>query len=146
VIRPAAAADLAALSGLWQQYRTETDDPRLPDQEAWRRWILPRLSAGDVRVGLVDRRIAAYAAWQVTALDAAGDRDLQIVELYVHPDGRGQRIGSGLLARAIDAARQRGCVQAVLTSNVRAEAVQAMALPFGFDLSGEALVLPLCQR
>jgi len=144
VIRPAAAADLPALHALWVRYREETGDDGGRDAGAWEHWMLPRISAGDVRVGLVERRIAAYVAWQaVTA--SPGPRDLRIVELYVHPDGRGQRIGSGLLARAIDAARQRACGRAVLASNVHDQAVRSLAEPFGFALDGEALVLPLRQ-
>lgn len=144
MIRPAAAADLPALRLLWERYREETGEDADRDAGAWEHWMLPRISAGDVRVGLVERRITAYVAWQaVTA--PPGPRDLRIVELYVHPDGRGQRIGSGLLARAIDAARQRACGRAVLASNVRDEAVRSLAEPFGFALVDEALVLPLRQ-
>jgi len=143
VIRPAAAADLPALRALWERYREEADGLQ-EDPVAWEHWMLPRISAGDVRVGLVERRVSAYVAWQAVRADA-GPRDLRIVELYVHPDGRGQRIGSGLLARAIDAARQRSCGRAVLTSNVHDDAVRAFAVPFGFALDGDALVLPLRQ-
>ncbi|MFM7246788.1 MAG: N-acetyltransferase family protein [Actinomycetota bacterium] len=144
MIRPAAAADLPALRVLWDRYREETGEGADRDADAWGQWMLPRISAGDVRVGLVERRVAAYVAWQaVTA--PPGPRDLRIVELYVHPSGRGQRIGSGLLARAIDAASQRACGRAVLTGNVHDEAVRSLAEPFGFALDGEALVLPLRQ-
>ncbi len=143
MIRPAAAADLPALRALWERYREEAGGLQ-EDPAAWQQWMLPRISAGDVRVGLVERRVAAYVAWQALPV-ADGPRDLRIVELYVHPDGRGQRIGSGLLARAIDAARQRSCGRAVLTSNVHDGAVRAFAVPFGFALDGDALVLPLRQ-
>ena len=144
MIRPAAAADLPALRVLWERYREETGDGASQDAATWEHWMLPRISAGDVRVGLVERRVAAYVAWQaVRASD--GPRDLRIVELYVHPDGRGQRMGSGLLARAIDAARQRACGRAVLPSNVHDDAVRSLAIPFGFALDGEAPVLSLRQ-
>lgn len=145
MIRPAAAADLPALAVLWHAYRAETDDRRALDETAWRRWILPRISAGDARVGLIDRRVAAYVVWQRGPAGPDGTRDLIIPELYVHPDGRGQRLGSGLLARAIDCARQRGCDSAQLTSNVRDERVHKLAAPFGFRLDGDALVLALRQ-
>ena len=144
MIRPAAAADLPALRVLWERYREETGDRVEVGAAAWEQWMLPRISAGDVRVGLVERRVAAYVAWQAVSA-GPGPRDLRIAELYVHPDGRGKRIGSGLLARAIDAARQRACGRAVLTSNVHDAAVRSLAEPFGFALDGEALVLPLRQ-
>jgi len=144
VIRPAAGADVTSLELLWCDYRVEAADGRLADPLDWRRWIMPRIAAGDVRVGLVDRTVTAYVAWQrLSALVDTTDRQLSILELYVHPNGRGRRIGSGLLARAIDAARQRGCSEVLLESNVRDEAVQALALPFGFHLRDDVLVLPL---
>ena len=145
MIRPAAGADVAALAGLWERYRVEAADARCPDDAAWRRWVLPRISAGDVRVGEIDRRPAGYVVWQRRAATAEV-AVLRIVELYVHPDGRGQRLGSGLLARAIDAARARNCELVELTANVHAEAVQALALPFGFRFEGDALRLRLQQR
>ena len=65
------------------------------------------------------RTVNSYVAWQrATIADPGEGRVLRILELYVHPDGRGQRMGSGLLARAIDAARQRECRAVVLASNI----------------------------
>ncbi|MGI9117680.1 MAG: GNAT family N-acetyltransferase [Gaiellales bacterium] len=146
MIRPAAGADLAELESLWERYRHEAADDRCADAEAWRRWMRPRISAGDVRVGMIDRRIAAYVAWQRSAVSAAGARELRVLELYVHPEGRGQRLGSGLLARAIDAARQRGCDALEMTANVHDEGVRGLAEPFGFTLAGGALRLQLQRR
>ena len=119
MIRPAAGADLAALGLLWERYRVEAGDTRFVDQAGWGSWVLPRISAGDVRVGTTDRTVNSYVAWQrATIADPGEGRVLRILELYVHPDGRGQRLGSGLLARAIDAARQRECRAVVLASNI----------------------------
>ena len=142
MIRPAAGADVAELTALWERYRAEAADTRCPDREIWRHWILPRISAGDVRVGMVDRRPVGYVAWQRRV---AGPT-LRILELYVHPDGRGERLGSGLLARAIDAARARNCEVVEIVANVHADAVQALALPFGFALEGDVLRLRLQRR
>ena len=145
MIRPAAGADVPDLAELWERYRDEAGDARCPDGDTWRRWILPRISAGDVRVGMVDRSPAAYVAWQRRA-DAETPSTLRIVELYVHPDGRGQRLGSGLLARAIDAARARNCELVELVTNVQAEAVQALASSFGFEPADGVLRLRLQRR
>jgi len=144
VIRPAAGADLAALGLLWERYRLEANDTRFGDQTSWGHWVLPRISAGDVRVGTTDRTINSYVVWQ-RAIDAGigQARVLRILELYVHPDGRGQRLGSGLLARAIDAARQRECRAVALVSNIADPGVRALVEPFGFVLAGDALVLAL---
>ena len=142
MIRPAAGVDVPALASLWERYRVEADDARCADGVAWRQWILPRISAGDVRVGMVERRPAAYVAWQ----RRPSGPTLRILELYVHPDDRGQRLGSGLLARAIDAARARNCEIVELVANVHAEAVQALALSFGFALEDDVLRLRLQRR
>lgn len=144
MIRPAAGADLAALGLLWERYRIEADDSRFRDQASWGHWVLPRISAGDVRVGTADRTINSYVVWQRAAsAGIAGGRVLRILELYVHPDGRGERLGSGLLARAIDAARQRECRAVALVSNIADPAVRALAAPFGFMPEGDCLVLAL---
>ena len=144
MIRPAAGADLVALGLLWERYRVEASDVRFEDVAGWGRWVLPRISAGDVRVGTTDRTINSYVAWQRIADAQTGHgRILSILELYVHPDGRGQRLGSGLLARAIDAARQRECRSVALVSNISDPGVLALVEPFGFVLEGTALVLAL---
>jgi len=144
VIRSAAGADLAALGLLWERYRAEAGDTRFVDQAGWGRWVLPRISAGDVRVGTTDRTINSYVAWQRAIRANTGEgRVLRILELYVHPEGRGQRLGSGLLARAIDAARQRECRAVVLVSNISDPGVLALVEPFGFVLHEQALHLAL---
>lgn len=146
MIRPAAGADIPEISVLWERYRAEAGDTRCASDAEWRQWILPRISAGDVRIGTVERRVNAYVAWQRTRPSETGTRDLQILELYVHPEGRGQRLGSGLLARAIDAARQRDCEGVELVTNIHDEGVRALVAPFGFELAGSALRLQLQRR
>ena len=146
MIRPAAGADIPEINVLWERYRSEANDTRCENELAWRRWILPRISAGDVRIGTVERRINAYVAWQRTRSHAGVQRDLQILELYVHPEGRGQRLGSGLLARAIDAARQRDCEGVSIVTNINDEGVRALVAPFGFELTGDVLRLQLQRR
>jgi L-amino acid N-acyltransferase YncA len=146
MIRPAAGADVPTLMLLWDRYRTETNDRRWSDAAQWQKWILPRISAGDVRIGTAERTINAYVAWQRIRDVTTGARNLEIRELYVHPDGRGQRLGSGLLARAIDAARQRECEAVELVSNIDDEGVRALVGAFGFEHTGDALRLQLQRR
>jgi GNAT superfamily N-acetyltransferase len=146
MIRPAAGADIPELAVLWERYRSEANDVRWPDAGQWQAWILPRISAGDVRIGTVERTINAYVAWQRIRDVTTGARNLEIRELYVHPDGRGQRLGSGLLARAIDAARQRECEAVELVSNIDDEGVRALVGAFGFEHTGVALRLQLQRR
>ena len=143
MIRPAAGADLPDVAILWQRYRDEANDHRFPERTDWERWILPRIAAGDVRVGTTDRHVAAYVAWQRSSPTPGCPRDLLIRELYVHPAGRGQRLGSGLLARAIDAARQRNCGAVAVVTNVDDAGVLALVEPFGFALKSGELLLQL---
>ncbi len=144
MIRPAAAADVSEL--LWKRYRIEVANDREPDVAAWQTWMRRRIAAGDARVGVVERKIVAYTVWQRRrAKNDHARHDLRIIELYVDPSGRGQRIGSGLLARAIDAALKRDCRSVELVSNVHDERVRGLAIPFGFALSGASLVLLLQQ-
>ena len=146
MIRPAAGADVPELAVLWERYRNEANDVRWPDAGQWQAWILPRISAGDVRIGTVERTINAYVAWQRVRDVSTGVRNLEIRELYVHPDGRGQRLGSGLLARAIDAARQRDCDAVELVNNIDDEGVRALVGAFGFERTSDALRLQLQRR
>lgn len=144
MIRPAAGADLAALGLLWERYRAEAGDTRFVDQAGWASWVLPRISAGDVRVGTSDRTINSYVAWQRARSTAPGEgRVLRILELYVDPEGRGLQLGSGLLARAIDAARQRECRAVIVVNNISDPGVLALVEPFGFVLHERALHLAL---
>ncbi len=91
MIRPAAGADLATLGQLWLRYRAEAGDTCFVDRAGWGKRVLPRISAGDVRVGTTNRTVNGYVAWQ-RATSADQGRVLRILELYVHPDGRGQLI------------------------------------------------------
>ena len=59
MIRPAAGADLPDVAILWQRCRDEANDHRFPERTDWERWILPRIAAGDVRVGTTGRHVAA---------------------------------------------------------------------------------------
>ena len=146
MIRPAAGADVPELAVLWERYRNEANDVRWPDAGQWQAWILPRISAGDVRIGTVERTINAYVAWRRVRDVSTGVRNLEIRELYVHPDGRGQRLGSGFLARAIDAARQRDCDAVELVNNIDDEGVRALVGAFGFERTSDALRLQLQRR
>lgn len=139
MIRPGAPVDLDALEPLAARFREEVaGGPRIA-AEAWRPWMLQRLVAGDVRVVVNERRVVGYVAWRI-------QRRLEILEMYVAADERGQRVGSGLVARAIDAARQRGTEEIALVVGTGDPAVQAMFGSLGFTAEGDALVRALSVR
>jgi GNAT superfamily N-acetyltransferase len=136
MIRPGAPIDLEALEPLAERFREEVvGGPRI-GAEGWRPWMLQRLVAGDVRVVVLDRRIVGYIAWRIRGR-------LEILEMFVAADERGQRVGSGLVARAVDAARQRGVDEIALMVGVDDPAVRAMFASLGFVARGDALVRAL---
>lgn len=145
MIRPGGPGDVEPLRGLRERYRTELEAvgrSLLRDAKGWESWIRRRLSAGDVRVGLANARPVAYIAWEVRTL-RPGARLLDVEELYVAPEVRGQRMGSGLLARALDRARALGLLEVTMDRGVGDEAVMALLGQFGFEERGEQLARPL---
>ena len=145
MIRPGGPGDVEPLRGLRERYRAELEAVGrsvLRDAQGWESWIRRRLSAGDVRVGLANARPVAYIAWEVRTL-RPGARLLDVEELYVAPEVRGQRMGSGLLARALDRARALGLLEVTMDRGVGDEAVTALLGQFGFEERGEQLARPL---
>ncbi len=71
-----------------------------------------------------------------------GARLLDVEELYVAPEVRGQRMGSGLL-RARDRACALGLLEVTMDRGVGDEAVMALLGQFGFEERGEQLARPL---
>jgi ribosomal protein S18 acetylase RimI-like enzyme len=139
MIRPGAPLDLDQLEPLARRFREEVDGGDVVPVDRWRRWMLQRLTAGDVRVIVVDRVVVGYIVWRLRTR-------LEILELYVRPDERGQRMGSGLLARAIDAARQHGAEEIALLVGVDDPIVQGIFGALGFRVEDRALVRSLRLR
>lgn len=139
MIRPGAPLDLDQLEPLARRFREEVEGEELVPADRWRSWMLRRLTAGDVRVIVVDRVVVGYIVWRLRAR-------LEILELFVRPDERGRRMGSGLLARAIDAARQHGVEEIALLVGVDDPTVQAVFGTLGFRPEGAVLVRSLRLR
>jgi L-amino acid N-acyltransferase YncA len=136
VIRPGRPADLDEIRTLSEAYRAELaaagkSYPELPGgAQAWTSWLRRRLSAGDVRVGVEERRITSYIVWELRR--GTLGRVLVITDLYVLPSERGNRQGGGLLARALDRARADSLASVVAPAGVDDDAARKLLTSFGF--------------
>jgi L-amino acid N-acyltransferase YncA len=134
VIRPGRPGDVAAIGALNTSYRLELAAAGRPEErplDVWRRWLDRRISAGDVRVAAEDEAVVGYIAWELRRLEQG--RALAVRDLYVRPGERGLRHGAGLLARALDRARQDGVMQIEVTAGLDDEAARALVAGSGFE-------------
>jgi GNAT superfamily N-acetyltransferase len=137
VIRPGRPGDLDEIRALSEAYRAELaaagkSYPEPPGGAvAWTSWLRRRLSAGDVRVGVEERRITSYIVWELRRGDAGG-RVLAITDLYVLPSERGNRRGGGLLARALDRARAGSLASVEADLGLDDDAARKLLTSFGF--------------
>jgi len=141
VIRPGRPGDLDEIRALSDAYRAELaaagksyTEPR-GGAEAWTSWLRRRLSAGDVRVGVEERRITSYIVWELRRGELG--RVLAITDLYVLPSERGNRQGGGLLARALDRARADSLASVEAPAGLDDDAARKLLTSFGFGPSGE---------
>lgn len=146
MIRPGGPGDVEPLRGLRERYRAELEavgrSAGRATRRAGRAGFRRRLSAGDVRVGLANARPVAYIAWEVRTL-RPGARLLDVEELYVAPEVRGQRMGSGRWRARSTAPARSGCSRWTMDRGVGDEAVTALLGQFGFEERGEQLARPL---
>ena len=103
-VRPATAADVADVAWLEDLARTS-----LVGQRGGDRWLATHpphggRPAGDGRVWVaaIDGVVLGYLVMTV------GGEVARVTDVYVHPDAREVGCGDGLLAAALDAARQAG--------------------------------------
>ena len=136
MIRPGRPVDLDEIRALWDAYRTELaaagkSYPEPPGgAQAWTSWLRRRLSAGDVRVGVEERRITSYIVWELRR--GTLGRVLVITDLYVLPSERGNRKGGGLLARALDRARADSLASVEAHVGLDDDAARKLLTSFGF--------------
>jgi GNAT superfamily N-acetyltransferase len=72
-----------------------------------------------------------YVIWETRRDPRRAGRALRVTDLYVAPGDRGQRLGGGLLARALDRARVDGLERVVIDVGVD-ERAEALLDAFGF--------------
>jgi L-amino acid N-acyltransferase YncA len=141
VIRPGRPTDAAAIHALAAIYGTEMAEAGIeapPLDNAWRSWLTRRIAAGDVRVAASGEELVGYIIWQ--ARSRPEGRLLVVSDLYVRSHERGNRRGSGLLARALDRARADGLREIELSDGLRDAAASALVRSFGFVAADGRLV------
>jgi L-amino acid N-acyltransferase YncA len=142
-IRPAVAADVAAIAGVhvrsWQwAYRGQVPDDyldnltaRLAERRAW--WsALIAAPPAELRlwVAEVEGNVVGFASTGRSRDPDATPAIAEVEALYLDPDVVGTGIGRALFATAVDDLRQRGYRRAtlwVLASNARARRFYAAA-------------------
>jgi ribosomal protein S18 acetylase RimI-like enzyme len=112
----------------------------VPDRAETAEWltgILAEVAAGRTRMAVVSAggRIEALGRWSWYAKPAVGVNG-EILQVMVHPDGRGQGLARLLVGALVDDARAHRVE--TLTLDVRGNNHAAMALyeSFGFEVSG----------
>ncbi len=141
MIRPGRPTDAAAIHALAAIYGSELTAAGLeapPLDNEWRSWLTRRIAAGDVRVAASGEELVGYIVWQARSRPTG--RLLVVSDLYVRSQERGNRRGSGLLARALDRARADGLREIELADGLRDVAASALLRSFGFAASEGRLV------
>jgi ribosomal protein S18 acetylase RimI-like enzyme len=112
----------------------------VPDRTETAEWltgIIAEVTAGRTRMAAVSvgGRVAALGRWSWYAKPAVGVNG-EILQVMVHPDGRGQGLARLLVGALVDDARAHRVE--TLTLDVRGNNHAAMALyeSFGFEVSG----------
>jgi GNAT superfamily N-acetyltransferase/chloramphenicol 3-O-phosphotransferase len=120
--RRATRADLPAIVDLarcWEAedatigYRADLPDELLPRLDSY---FLVAIAAGEI----VGYAIGAVRESEGLVVIPAGERYLEVEDLYVRSDRRGRQLGSTLLRHLLDAARADGVERALVYSSNRA--------------------------
>lgn len=136
-VEPATLEDLPELVELLiELFGMEEDfEPDQRKQEHGLRLILEQPSRGRIFVIRTDHKIIGMVNLLFTISTAAGGFVIQMEDVIIHPDHRGQGFGSQLLSYVIDFARKKNFMRiTLLTDKISAES-QRFFQRFGFQFS-----------
>lgn len=136
-VEPATLEDLPELVELLVElFGMEEDfEPDQRKQEHGLRLILEQPSRGRIFVIRTDHKIIGMVNLLFTISTAAGGFVIQMEDVIIHPDHRGQGFGSQLLSYVIDFARKKNFMRiTLLTDKISAES-QRFFQRFGFQFS-----------
>ncbi|MCD2449257.1 GNAT family N-acetyltransferase [Methylicorpusculum oleiharenae] len=118
-ITPALASDVPALCGLLEILFLQEEE-FMPDRNAQQRGlrlIIDNPESGLIFVARSRQRVVGMVSLLFTVSTALGNRVGLLEDMIVVPDHRGQSIGSQLLMRVIETARQKGCKRITLLTD-----------------------------
>ncbi|MGH8889802.1 MAG: GNAT family N-acetyltransferase [Acidothermaceae bacterium] len=146
VIRHARDGDIDRLVELLSLGTLRPDQESIDDRESYAR-ALAEIAAAPYNELLVAERdgqvVGTCQVFGVRQFHHRGGLCAEIEGVHVHPDVRGQGVGSLLIDRAVDVARAWGSYRVQLTSNkVRTEAHRFYAR-LGFTATHEGFKRPL---
>lgn len=137
-IRRAAAHDIPALCGLLALLFAQEAE-FTPDGDKQARGlarIVGDPQAGAILVAREQGAIVGMVNLLFTVSTALGERVALLEDMLVAPPARGRGIGSALLARAIEHAREQGCRRITLLTDGDNAAAQRFYRRHGFAASG----------
>jgi len=147
LIRPAREGDLGRAVELMELGRVSGAPPReIPKDLAPYRRALHEIESGDGAVLVAELGGEVVGLCQLLVfrhLQTRGGLCAEIESVHVHPDHRGQGIGTALLGEAVARARACGCYRVQLTSNVARPDAHRRYARLGFRPSHVGFKLPL---
>ena len=138
MIRPAAEADLGRAVELLVLGALPGGPPRSEDPRDLGPYVaaLHEIDASEGAVLVAERGGDVIGVCQLIVfrhLQATGGRCAEIESVHVHPDHRGNGVGTALLRAAVEQARALGCYRVQLTSNVQREDAHRFYERLGFS-------------
>ena len=140
VIRPATAADAAAIAEIYNREVTETTAtmdlvPRT--LEAQQEWLTARSGAFAAIVGVepTARQVVAFASLSPFK-ERAAYRTTVEDSIYVHRDYGGRGIGKQMLERLVEVARESGFHSMIARIEATSTASRSLHAACGFELVG----------
>lgn len=116
----------------------------MPSVEQWRKWATDNKSQAHMLVATVEQRVVGYLSLERNHKDRRSHSGH--LAMAVHEDFQGQRVGSQLMASAIDIADNwLALLRINLTVYTDNERAIALYKKFGFQLEGTQVASALCE-
>lgn len=136
-VSPATSADIPALCELLTLLFSEESDftPSPAKQAKGLEQILAQAERGQILVLRDGNAVIGMANLVFTISTACGGKAAMLEDVVVHPDRRGDGLGSTLLESAIETARSAGCLRITLLTDRANDGAIRFYQRHGFALS-----------
>jgi phosphinothricin acetyltransferase len=139
IIRPAEFADAAAISQIYNHYvlhSTATFEEQAESLDDRQNWLANRAEEHPVFVAECEGQIVGWASLSPFKTRSAYRFSAEN-SIYLHPEWRGQKLGTRLLETLITAARERGYHTLLAVIAAEQEASVALHAKLGFQPCGQ---------